>query len=168
VAVGIPDSYFEWLKLREISRRVWTGPDLGDRLKVMAATSTTSNKRNRRVGRRGLFAGFLLAGLLMVAAPAGADTYGNGQGNNTGQGTDQGSTTTTQVTTTTQATTTTVGNGSNGSNGSTGNESGTNGDNGNLAFTGTDALTLALIGAGATGAGLVLVASTRKRRRAEV
>ncbi len=134
----------------------------------MAATSTS---QKRRIGRRGLVAGALLAGLLMVAGPAGADTYGNGEGNNTGQGTDQGSTTTTQVTTTTtQATTTTVGegsNGSNGSNGSTGNDSGTDGDNGNLAFTGTDALTLALIGAGATGAGVILVASTRKRRHAE-
>ena len=167
MAVGTPAPYSEWLRFHKIPRRVWTGPDLDDRLEVMAATSTTS-KRNRRVGRRGLFAGVLLAGLLLVGAPAGADTYGNGQGNNTGQGSDPGSSTTTQVTTTTVATTTTVGNGSNGSNGSTGGDSGTNGNSGNLAFTGTDALTLAIIGAGATGAGLVLVASTRKRRRAEV
>ena len=166
MAVGIPDSHIEWLKSHGIPLRVWTGAGLSDRLKVMAATSTS---QNRRTGRRGLVAGALLAGLLMVASPAGADTYGNGEGNNTGQGTDQGSTTTTEVTTTTtQATTTTVGQGSNGSNGSPGNDAGTNSDNGNLAFTGTDAITLALIGAGATGAGVVLVASSRKRRHAEV
>lgn len=98
-------------------------------------------------------AGGAVAALVMVGGPAGAQTYTDGSGNDAGVVADPGSTTTTEGNTTTD-----------GSGGGAPADSGDLGqvDGGELAFTGGDAVSLAVIGAAVVGAGGVLVASSRR------
>ena len=101
------------------------------------------------------------AGLVMaLSVPAGAQTYSDGTGNDTGVQTD---------TNTDGDTTTTTDGGTTSTDGSTdGGGTGTAGDlaqvdDGELAFTGGDAIGLAVIGGSAVAAGAAMVVVGRRR-----
>ena len=89
-------------------------------------------------------------GVLMFAAPAAAQTYSDGGGNNTNQGTDTNT-------------------GNTGDNGAGAGGVGTEDDgvvtqvSDDLAFTGSDARSLALIGTGIAGAGALLIVTSKRR-----
>ncbi len=122
-------------------------------------SSTTSLRR--------LVGGCVLAAALLTAAPAGASTYDNGSDGSTGTSVDNpttdggtggtgtvgGDTTPDGATPTTQAP---------GAGGTGGDDLG-NVDDGELAFTGSDALSLAAIGGALLGAGALMVTASRRR-----
>ncbi len=126
------------------------------------ATTRTSVKR------LGLIVSAAFVAMLMVAAPAGAQTYSDGGGNNTGTivdnpgDTDADTDTDTDTGTDTDAGTDTDGPTNNG--GTTGADDDLGQvDEGELAFTGGDALSLAVIGSAAVGAGALLMAASRRK-----
>ncbi len=110
----------------------------------MATTRTAAQ-------RTGFIVSAAFAAMLMVAAPAGAQTYTDGGGNNTGTGVDNPDGTDPDGTT------------GGGTGNADGGDLGQVDDGGELAFTGGDALSLVAIGGAAIGAGAVLVAVTRRK-----
>lgn len=124
-------------------------------------STPTPRSATRRVARLGAFGAACATALLLTVAPAGAQTYSNGSDGSTGQGSDGGTTTTT-----TMPGGGDTGTGSTGGTGDTGGDGGVVGqadDGGDLAFTGSDTISLALIGAGIATAGGLLVVGSRRR-----
>ncbi|NOX29612.1 MAG: hypothetical protein GXP35_06140 [Actinobacteria bacterium] len=115
---------------------------------------------------RRILGGGVLVAALFAAPPAGADTtYSNGSDGNTGTDVDNptnggsGTTPAPQPPPTDSGTDTDDAGGTGG----TGNDDLGNVDNGELAFTGGDAISLALIGGTVVGAGSLLVLATRRK-----
>ena len=134
----------------------------------MATTGTSSLRR--------LLAGGIVAGALFVAAPAGAQTaYSDGSDGSTGQDIDNptggngvidadGGTTPASDPVTVPAAPAADADSSGGASSGAGAGSGDLGnvDGGELAFTGGDAISLAVIGGSVLGAGALLVAAPRR------
>ncbi len=133
------------------------------RMSTVVRMATPRSTQIRRI-----LGGGVLVAALFTAAPAGADTaYSNGSDGSSGTEVDNptngDATNTTQPAPTDSTDTNTDTDTDTGGTGGTGTDDLGNIDNGELAFTGGDAISLALIGGTVVGAGSLLVLATRRK-----
>lgn len=122
----------------------------------MTSSRTKTSPATRSLPRRlAVFFAASAGALALAAVPVGAQTYSDGSDGTTGQGTD---TNTTPITSAPGAS-----DSGNGGTSGTGDVVAQAEDNGALAFTGSDSMSLALIGAGIVTAGGLLVVSSRRK-----
>jgi len=129
-------------------------------VRSMTSPRTNATPATRSLPRRlAVFIAATAGVLALAAVPVSAQTYSDGGDGSTGQDTDTNTTPTTTPTTDPGVT--------NSGNSGAGNNSGDvvaqADDGGALAFTGSDSVSLALIGAGIVTAGGLLVVSSRRK-----